>query len=162
MKMEYEALLDRRLRHEKLEAENIAEFIGAGGYNNVDYGGTISIMKDRSITPEKESFTSALRPARFKVWFSPIKKQLSIILPSDGVLTIVDLKGRQIDKIIVKKNMVNEGTAKLQIHASFPVGVVIVRFATAPEQWKRQSRYSDCLASFIPFYALGFFVAKKL
>ncbi|MBN1306867.1 MAG: hypothetical protein JXA18_03050 [Chitinispirillaceae bacterium] len=123
----YEARLDRRRRHEQFEAENIAEFIAAGGYDNVDYGGTVIMERGRGKAPGGEASASFLNRSRLIARFSPVTKHLSILPPSEGVVTVVDLTGRLAARKAIGRREFLESRI-VWMSASFPAGVYVVRF----------------------------------
>jgi hypothetical protein len=123
----YLELLKRRQMEEAIEAENIAAFVAAGGYKSSAYGGTGIADRDRGKAPGNTIYASSPGSGRFSAHFSSVMKQLSINLPSEGVVTVIDLAGRQVVKKTIGQREFRKSRS-LQIPASFPAGIYIVRF----------------------------------
>jgi hypothetical protein len=122
----YEQSLLPRKQEEEFEARNIAEFIRDGGYDNVAYGGTIQGVIDRGNTAGRE----AVGGRNFQIRFSRHSRRLTMILPSAGSVTLVDLKGRRMAKFDISDNdyVHCSGTAFRALAMGVPAGLYIARF----------------------------------
>jgi hypothetical protein len=113
----YQQRLARRTQHEALEEQNIAAFIAAGGYPiRVD---------DRFAEGRKHARlgSSCLITTRF----IRNSRLLSITIPSKGIISLVDLKGRQVWKVTVdQKAFLKNSTVTRPI--AYPPGLYIVNF----------------------------------
>lgn len=123
----YQELLKRREVEEAIEAENIASFIADGGYLGSAYGGTGVSDGFRDRVPGSGVSASAPNSGRFTARFSSLTKQMSIRLPSEGTILVINLAGKQLVKRTFGKLEFRENAA-MQLPVSFPAGIYIVRF----------------------------------
>jgi hypothetical protein len=124
----YLDLLKRRQIEETIEAENIAAFVAAGGYNGAAYGGTGIADGERGRAPGNGGSAYSLSSGLFAAHYSSAAKQLSIRLPSEGVVTVIDLAGRRMVRKIIGQREFRKGMS-LRIPAPFPAGIYVVKFS---------------------------------
>ncbi len=108
--------LQRRVKHEQLELQNISAFPGY----------PMSIYKDRY--GSRKSGLNAASAHSITARFSRIDRRLSIRLPSEGTVTLLDLKGRKVWSISVNRRAFIEN-ATVSRTVSFPPGLYIVNFS---------------------------------
>jgi hypothetical protein len=116
-----------RKQEEEFEAQNIQEFIQNGGYNNIKYGGSFSGVANQGKPPPIRGTVDGLN---FRVRFSRLSRQLIMKLPSAGIVTLIDLKGRRILNFSVSKDeyLNGKGTACRAFTFSVTAGLYIVQF----------------------------------
>jgi hypothetical protein len=123
----YEQRLLLRKPEEQFEAQNIAAFIGNGGYKSADYSGTFVALNNQGKTQAGPRVASGLK---FQVRFSRFSRQLILRLPSAGIVTLIDLQGRKVLQI----NVSNEEYLKGKVTSCFapavrvPAGLYIAKF----------------------------------
>ncbi|MBN1578508.1 MAG: hypothetical protein JW913_18240 [Chitinispirillaceae bacterium] len=113
----YSQRLARRTQHEQLEAQNVAEFEEAGGYPM----GVIEPFPGKRVCGASSGCRIALR------FFRAIR-QLSITVPSEGTLTLIDLHGRRVWSMPVTRETFLK-SATLTLPVMVPQGVYIVNFS---------------------------------
>ncbi|MBN1309299.1 MAG: hypothetical protein JXA18_15350 [Chitinispirillaceae bacterium] len=112
----YAQRLERRTKHEQLEAQNIEEFEANGGYPN----GVIEPFSQKRAS-------GALSGCRIALRFSRALRQLSITVPSEGRITLIDLHGRRVKSMPLGREMfLRSATVVLPI--TVPRGLYIVHF----------------------------------
>jgi hypothetical protein len=106
-------------------AEKLAAFITTGGYNGPDCNSSGSIEQDRG--NRRASGSAPGNGGRFSARNFSATRQLTIKIPSGGVITILDLNGRQ----LIEKNIGQPQYKKndlVQLPVRFGAGMYIVRF----------------------------------
>ena len=110
--------LATRTQHEAVEAQNIAAFIAAGGY-------PISI-DDRFYG--KKPGQDRLSNIRLIARFSRTNRRLTIKVPSEGTITLVDLRGRRVLSLPVSRDaFLKDATVSMQV--TITPGLYIVNFS---------------------------------
>jgi hypothetical protein len=114
--VKYEQRLKRRLDHEALEKANIAAFTSDSQYKFY-----MAIGEN----PNRIASKGSNYP--LKVKYSALAHRLSILVPSEGVLTLVDLRGRRIMTVNVsKQDFLSRPEKSFYLRA--PAGLYIVKF----------------------------------
>ena len=131
MKPEHEQMyrdrLKRREIEEKFEEQNIADFIAAGGYDAVEYGKTGIQGHGRGDMHGTKSKGSVMNSCTLTARFSSVARLLTVRVPSEGIITVVDLTGRQVTKQVVGQWEI-QNNATVHLPASFPAGIYIIKF----------------------------------
>lgn len=116
----YRSQLAKREAEEEFEAQNIQEFIASGGYKVEPY----SIGGVSARTPQKKASVVA---EAFKARFIAAENMLTLDLPSEGKIRLLDLMGRQIlAKKITREAFIE--SAEQNIKLELPAGTYIVKF----------------------------------
>ncbi|MBN1577657.1 MAG: hypothetical protein JW913_13945 [Chitinispirillaceae bacterium] len=119
----YNKRMERRVKEEAIEAKNIQEFIDAGGYNQKKYRDLTA-----AVIPEKQTVTQkAVSVDAFKVRFLSTERMLSLNLPSEGKIKLLDLMGRQILSRSISRDAFLE-SAQQNVKLNIPAGTYIVKF----------------------------------
>lgn len=123
-KQRYLQRLDRRVQEETFEAENIEQFITSGGYGVPPYSDIgIGIIEGN----KKSVATTLSTDIGFKARFLTVDRMLSLSLPSEGKIQLLDLKGREILKRNISKEAYREN-AQQTMKLAVPAGTYIVKF----------------------------------
>ncbi len=121
----YENRLQRGKKEEAVEAKNIEQFIKDGQYcqEKYNFGGCTNVDK-----PEKKSEKRvASLTGNLNVRFLPTERMLSLNLPSEGNIKILDILGRQILSKSISRDAFAE-SAQQNIKLNLPAGTYIVKF----------------------------------
>jgi hypothetical protein len=120
----YRERLKRRQAVEAVEQENIIRFVASGGYKSPAYGGTGIDAGSRGA--RSAGGRSPCRPLNAR--FSAFTGCMFVRLPSEGVITVLDLAGRLVARRVAGPDDVRHG-----LTISLPVaphrGIYIVRFS---------------------------------
>jgi hypothetical protein len=113
---------NNRIKHAKMEQENIKAFVEAGQWKNAIYTG-VAIDSDRPYSDEPNVRKDAI--GEFRI--IPFKGRLAVQCPGIGILSLLDMKGRVLKNVNVKDVMKN-GKPQVVIPWTMPSGIYIIRF----------------------------------
>ncbi len=113
-----------RTAHEAWESANIAEFIAAGQWRNEIYKNALSVSDYRDAY---HTVADVPRGAAADIRLIPVKGSLIVQCPSEGMITLVDLKGRQMMNFAVTGEMV-AGSQQMKLPGRLPAGLYVIRF----------------------------------
>jgi hypothetical protein len=115
----YEARLKRRLDHEALESQNIAAFRASGQYVGYSAIGDWGWQDPNSRLPASK--------ATLKVRFSKVGGNLVVKVPSEGNLSLIDLRGRKVlSATISKEEFLSQPERNFHLRASS--GLYVLKF----------------------------------
>ncbi|MBN1308908.1 MAG: hypothetical protein JXA18_13380, partial [Chitinispirillaceae bacterium] len=117
----YQSCMKRCEKEEAFEAKNIADFVAAGGFSQAKYHPGGSSVKPPAAAAVKHA------AGAFRASFLLTERMLSLTLPSEGKIKLLDLMGRQVLSRKISRDAFLESSQQ-NIKLTIPAGTYIVKF----------------------------------